>query len=154
MSASMTVIDHQKEQQRLAALYASLSETEVTQLAKDQNSLTEDALHVLESECSRRGLQFERQGLAAMANQDDVKLVTVCRFRDLPEALLAKGLLDSEDIKCFLSDENTVGMNWMWSNALGGVRLWVKEEDVQRAAELLDHDFSKESEITDFADNK
>jgi len=52
----MTVIDHQKEQQRLAALYASLSETELTQLAKDQRSITEDALHVLESEFLRRGL--------------------------------------------------------------------------------------------------
>ena len=48
-----------------------------------------------------------------MANQEDVKLVAVRRFGDLPEALLAKGLLDSENIKCFLSDENTVGMNWM-----------------------------------------
>jgi hypothetical protein len=147
-------IDHQKEQQRLNTLYASLTETELAELAQDQRSLTEDALRVLESEFSRRGLQFARQNLAPIVDEEDVKLITLRRFRDLPQALLAKGLLDSENIKCFLSDENTVGMNWMWSNALGGVRLWVKEEDVPRAAELLDHDFSNESEITDSADNQ
>jgi hypothetical protein len=150
----MTVIDHQKEQQRLAALYASLSETELTQLAEDQKSLTEDALHVLESEFSRRGLPFERQNLAAMANQEDLKLIALRRFRDLPEALVAKGLLDSANIKCFLSDENTVRMDWLWSNALGGVRLWVREDDVTQAIELLDHDFSNEPEVADSADNK
>jgi Putative prokaryotic signal transducing protein len=150
----MTAIDHQKEKQRLAALYASLSETELTQLAKDQKSLTEDALHVLESEFLRRGLPFERQNLAAMANQEDLKLMALRRFRDLPEALVAKGLLDSANIKCFLSDENTVRMDWLWSNALGGVRLWVREDDVTQAVELLDHDFSNELEVTDSADNK
>jgi len=89
-----------------------------------------------------------------MAGQEDVKLVAVRRFRDLPEALSAKGLLDSANIKCFLSDENTVRMDWLWSNALGGVRLWVREEDVQQSVELLDHDFSNEPEVTDSADNK
>jgi len=45
-------------------------------------------------------------------------------------------------------------MDWLWSNALGGVRLWVREDDVAQAVELLDHDFSSEPEVTDLADNK
>jgi Putative prokaryotic signal transducing protein len=150
----MALIDHQKEQQRLAALYASMSESELARLANDQRSLTEDALHMLESEFSRRGLQFERQNLAAIAEQEDVKLVTLRRFRDLPEALVAKGLLDSAGIKCFLSDENTVRMDWLWSNALGGVRLWVREDDRAESTALLGYDFSNEPEITNSADNK
>jgi hypothetical protein len=150
----MALIDHQKEQQRLAALYASMSESELARLANDQRSLTEDALHMLESEFSRRGLQFERQNLAAIAEQEDVKLVTLRRFRDLPEALVAKGLLDSAGIKCFLSDENTVRMDWLWSNALGGVRLWVREDDLAESTALLGYDFSNEPEITNSADNK
>lgn len=150
----MVSIDHRKEQQRLAALYAVMSESELARLATDQKSLTEDALSVLESEFARRDLHFERQNLAPIADREDVKLVILRRFRDLPEALLAKGLLDSESIKCYLSDENTLAMNWMWSNALGGVRLWVKDEDVPRATEMLDHDFSNESEFTDSTDIK
>jgi hypothetical protein len=72
----------------------------------------------------------------------------------LPEALVAKGRLDSVGIKCFLSDENTVRMDWLWSNALGGVRLWVREDDLSESADLLDHDFSNESEFTDSTDIK
>jgi hypothetical protein len=150
----MTQIDHHEEQQRLATLYASKSDTELVELAQDQRSLTEDALRVLETKFLRRGLQFERHNLVAMANQEDVKLIALRRFRDLPEALVAKGRLDSAGIKCFLSDENTVRMDWLWSNALGGVRLWVREDDVAQAVELLDHDFSSEPEVTDLADNK
>jgi hypothetical protein len=150
----MVQINHQKEQQRLAALYASMSEPELTQLAQDQRSLSEDALRVLEAEFLRRGLQFESQNLAPIADQEDVKLVALRRFRDLPGALVAKGLLDSAGIKCFLSDENTVRMDWMWSNALGGVRLWVREDDLPESAALLGHDFSSESEITDSADRQ
>jgi Putative prokaryotic signal transducing protein len=150
----MALIDHQKEQQRLAALYASMSEAELRQLTKDQESLTEDALRVLESEFLRRGLQFERQNLATDADEEDVKLVALRRFRDLPGALVAKGLLDSANIKCFLSDENTVRMDWLWSNALGGVRLWVREDDLAESATLLGYDFSNEPEIPDPSDNK
>ena len=150
----MAPIDHQKEQQRLAALYASKSDAELTELAQEQKNLTEDALRVLESEFSRRGLSFERQNLAPIADEEDVKLVALRRFRDLPGALVAKGLLDSAGIKCFLSDENTVRMDWMWSNALGGVRLWVREDDLSESAALLGHDFSSESEVTDSADSQ
>jgi Putative prokaryotic signal transducing protein len=150
----MALIDHQKEQQRLATLYASMSDAELGELTQDQKNLTEDALRVLEAEFLRRGLQFESQNLAPIADEEDVKLVALRRFRDLPGALVAKGLLDSAGIKCFLSDQNTVRMDWLWSNALGGVRLWVREDDVAQAVELLDHDFSNEPEATDLADNK
>ena len=121
----MALIDHQKERRRLAATYAAMSELELAHLCQDQRSLTEDALSALESEFSRRGIPFERQELT-IADEPDVKLIAVRRFRDLPEALVAKGMLDSAGVKCFLSDENTVRMDWLWSNALGGVRLWVQ----------------------------
>jgi len=150
----MVQINHQKEQQRLAALYASKSDAELAELALDQENLTEDALSVLESEFLRRGLRFERQNLAPIADAEDVKLVALRRFRDLPGALVAKGLLDSAGIKCFLSDENTVRMDWLWSNALGGIRLWVREDDLAESVALLGHDFSSESEITDSADSQ
>jgi Putative prokaryotic signal transducing protein len=150
----MVQINHQKEQQRLAAIYASKSDAELAELAQDQKNLTDDALSVLESEFLRRGLQFERQNLAAITDQEDVKLVAVRRFRDLPEALVAKGLLDSANIGCFLSDENTVRMDWLWSNALGGVRLSVREDDLGESAALLGSDYSNEAEITDSTDEK
>src|SRR5437899_7263700 len=65
------------------------------------------------------------------------ELVTLWRYRDLPEALMAKSKLDSEALSCFLADENIVRLNWFWSNVVGGVRLQVAGDDVQTAIELL-----------------
>ncbi|MGB8590836.1 MAG: DUF2007 domain-containing protein [Candidatus Acidiferrales bacterium] len=62
----------------------------------------------------------------------------LCEFRDLPEALVAKGILDSAGIECLLGDENTVRMDWFWSNAIGGVKLWLRRQDVAAAVALLD----------------
>ncbi len=64
--------------------------------------------------------------------------VLAWRFRDLPAALLAKTALESANIECILSDENTIRMDWLWSNLLGGVKLWLKEEDADSLQELLD----------------
>jgi hypothetical protein len=144
----MTKIDHDRERERLAAAYAAMSELELASLAQDQRSLTEDALNALESELSKRGIPFERQELT-IADDPDVKLIAVRRFRDLPEALVAKGMLDSAGVKCFLSDENTVRMDWLWSNALGGVRLWVREDDLPDATSLLSSEYSSDADSKD-----
>ncbi len=64
-------------------------------------------------------------------------LVTVASFRDLSEALLAKGKLEAADIPCVLADDNVVRMDWFWSNLMGGVKLNVPESQAAIAYELL-----------------
>ena len=64
-------------------------------------------------------------------------LITIATYRDLPEALLAKGKLESAGIECFLADDNLVRMDWFWANALGGVKLQVSEALAEEALELL-----------------
>ena len=66
------------------------------------------------------------------------ELTMTRRYRDLPEALLAKTSLESAAIECFLTDENIVRIDWFWSNLLGGVKLHVKAEDADAALEILD----------------
>ena len=144
----MTLIDHAKEREHLAATYAAMSELELANLAQDQRSLTEDALSALEAELSKREIPFERQELT-IADEPDVRLIAVRRFRDLPEALVDKGMLNSASEKCFLSDENTVRMDWLWSNALGGVRLWVREDDLPDATTLLSPEYSNDPDSND-----
>src|SRR5258708_10220527 len=51
------------------------------------------------------------------------KLVTIRQFRDLPEALLAKGSLESAGIECFLADENLVRLDWFISNFICGSKI-------------------------------
>jgi len=58
----------------------------------------------------------------------------------LPEALLAKSVLDSAGIECFLGDDNLIRMDWLWSNLLGGIKLRVRQEDALEASRLLEGD--------------
>src|SRR5262249_9137694 len=60
-------------------------------------------------------------------------LVMLRRFRDIPEAMLAKGKLASLGVDSVLADDNTVRMDWLWSNMLGGVKLLVDSNDFGHA---------------------
>ena len=66
------------------------------------------------------------------------KLVTIRKFRDLPEALLAKGSLESAGIEALLADDNVIRLDWFWSNLMGGIKLQVDPEDSEKANEFLD----------------
>ncbi len=68
------------------------------------------------------------------------ELVTLCSYRDLPEALLAQGKLQSQGIECFLADENIVRMDWYWSNLIGGIKLQVAAEDKDAAITALEEE--------------
>jgi hypothetical protein len=65
-------------------------------------------------------------------------LVTIQHFRDIPEALLAKGKLESAGIESVLADGNLVRMDWLLSNAIGGIRLQVNKQDLESARAILD----------------
>jgi len=129
----------EKELWRLARLYDAMSDGELEKLGGDAASLSETAKRALRLEIAKRGLNIEvREATTKSADEPEFsKLVTIRKFRDVPEAYIAKGLLDSAGIECFLFDENIVWTDWFWSNAVGGVKLRVREEDAAEAAELL-----------------
>src|SRR5580704_353168 len=66
------------------------------------------------------------------------KMVTIASFPSVIEAQLAKSRLESEGIDCFVADENIVTMNWLYSNAVGGVKLQVDRADFEVARQLLE----------------
>jgi len=66
------------------------------------------------------------------------RLVTIATFQDTIKANIYKAKLQAAGIYSFLADENTVGINWLFSNAIGGIRLQVTEEDVENALYLLE----------------
>ena len=45
--------------------------------------------------------------------------------------------LESEGLECWLQDENTVTIYPVWTNAVGGIKLLVKKEDVPRARQIF-----------------
>ena len=58
-------------------------------------------------------------------------------FNNYIDAHLLMGRLESEEIECWLQDENTVTINPVWTNAVGGIKLLVKKEDFERAVEIF-----------------
>jgi len=66
------------------------------------------------------------------------KLEIVARFLTAPEAHLARGRLEQEGIQAFIDGEHHITMNWMISNAVGGVKLLVRSQDLGVAKEILD----------------
>lgn len=67
-------------------------------------------------------------------------LVTIARYSLPYEAHIAWSRLDSEGIPAFVADEHTINMQWLLSDALGGVRLQVAEADVEAALAILAED--------------
>lgn len=140
-------MNEQRERRRLAANYAGMTDGELRKLAQSAESLTEQAWDALEDEMDRRHLEFpddafpddEFPGDAAPRRQMEMReLVTIRQFRDLPEALLAKGSLESSGIECFLADDNLVRLDWFISNFIGGIKLNVRAADAANAQKLLD----------------
>lgn len=69
-------------------------------------------------------------------------MIVVARFSFPHEAHIAKASLESLGIDSYIADEHTVNTQWLYSNAIGGVRLMVAEEDAEQAARILATDFS------------
>lgn len=69
-------------------------------------------------------------------------MVTIASFDFLPLAEIAKGRLQAEGIRCHLADQHLVQTDWLYSIAIGGIKLQVDAADVERAKAILDCDFS------------
>ena len=65
------------------------------------------------------------------------KFITVLTATYGYEIAVIRGRLESEGITCFVKDEFTVQVNPFFSNAIGGVKLQVKESDWNQAIEIL-----------------
>ena len=119
--------------------YASLTDGELQAIAADAGDLTPDARALIGEEMQRRSVTPAAPPLPDPGYDEfeEQKWVIVGRFRDLPEALLAKGALDSAGIECHLVDDNMVRLDWFISNLLGNAKLVVKPEDEGIAREIL-----------------
>ncbi len=65
------------------------------------------------------------------------QLITIASFGKPVEAHLAQAKLASEGIEAFVADDNLIQMNWLYSQAVGGVKLQVNEADAEQALKIL-----------------
>src|SRR5271170_1771821 len=121
----------------LANNYAQMSESELMNIARSYDSLTELAQTALRAEFAWRRLDPPTIDDLATPAEAGPGFVTIRRYRDLSEAIVARSLLESAGIAAYLRDENLVRLEWQISNFIGGIRLQVERADEAAAAELL-----------------
>lgn len=162
----MVRIDPEQERRRLADFYAGQMDGELEKVASQAYELTDLAREALRSELARRSLNAVLVETAPILTRNVAartelpgdppppiparteavfdgegelrELVTIRKFRDLPEALLAKGSLESAGIEALLADDNIIRLDWFWSNLMGGIKLQVDPEDAEAANGILD----------------
>jgi hypothetical protein len=145
----MSKIDWRIERERLTTLYKGMGDGELQEVANDADSLTDEARKALRAEMLGRGMEAPPETKAA-ANEnhpDAPPPVIVGRYRDLPTATVAKSVLDSAGIESFLTDDSLHRLYGLISNALGGIKLFVRGEDAEEAKKLLEEQIPEKFEV-------
>lgn len=73
-------------------------------------------------------------------------MVTVATFENIVDAHIALGRLQAEGIPAHLSDEHLVQTDWLYSIAVGGIKLQVVPAFADRARQVLATDYSQDAE--------
>jgi hypothetical protein len=108
---------------------SNLKETQLLVRTKDLIAARESLAETREAE----PVAQQRQGEASEADRP----VILRRYSEMPEAFVEKSVLEDAGIECYLQDANVVRMDWFLSNALGGIKLIVREKDAAEAEKIL-----------------
>jgi Putative prokaryotic signal transducing protein len=139
------------EKDRLARLYQTLSDEELAKIAADPSALTAAAKAALQPQLQSRGLPSLADLADQQAEQKEkekaLEPVLLRRYRDLPEATIAKSVLESAGIDCVLADDNLIRLDWFYSNLVGGIKLLVHRRDRQTAETLLEQSVPEKFDV-------
>ena len=73
-------------------------------------------------------------------------MITIGSFSKAEDAHLMRMRLEAGGVQAFIQDENMAQMAWTYSNAIGGVRVQIAEEDVEDAKEILREKYISDAE--------
>jgi putative signal transducing protein len=65
------------------------------------------------------------------------EFITIMTFDDLPNCHIVKGRLETEGIKCYVQDEYTIQSKPGVADLYGGIKLQIREDDVEKALQIL-----------------
>ncbi len=114
-----------------------IDEPTLQQIGAQYAQLTEEAQTLVRAEYARRSLEAPLVEDEPAETEGEGGVTVIRQFRDPTEASMARSVLESAGIACFLRDENTVRIDWLWSNLMGGIRLQVADRDVAEAEAIL-----------------
>jgi len=66
-----------------------------------------------------------------------MEFVPIWSYDNYVSAHIAMGRLEEEDVNCWLKDENTVTIDPILTNAVGGIKLMVAAAQAERASGIL-----------------
>jgi Zn finger protein HypA/HybF involved in hydrogenase expression len=66
-----------------------------------------------------------------------MEFIVLNSYPNYIEAHIAKGVLEEQDIRCWLKDENTVTIDPILTNAVGGIKIMVAKVQAERARDIL-----------------
>jgi Putative prokaryotic signal transducing protein len=73
-----------------------------------------------------------------------MSLVTLRSYRDPIDAEIARARLEGAGVPAFVFDQYVVGVQWLYSRAIGGVKVKVERGDLARATQVLREDRSSD----------
>lgn len=65
-------------------------------------------------------------------------MITIASFSKPEEAHLLRLRLEAGGVAAYVQDENVIQTYWLYSNAIGGVRVQISEDDLEAAREILE----------------
>jgi hypothetical protein len=74
------------------------------------------------------------------------RMVTIATFDQPAQARIAENVLKEVGIPVTVADETIVAMDWLLSNAVGGIKVQVWEEDADRAVAALERELGEHGE--------
>jgi len=75
------------------------------------------------------------------------KIVTLEAFYDPMLAEIIRARLEANGISCFIADNNIIGANPLYNQAVGGIKIKVFEHDLEKCRDILSQ--SEELQLTD-----
>lgn len=64
-------------------------------------------------------------------------IVLIQKFNNEPEAQMVKSFLESQGVPCSLSNSHSSSVYPVLNFTIGGIELWVKVEDFEKAERLI-----------------
>src|SRR5262245_40227708 len=134
--------DMNDEQRELKKIMSESADQELLRIVYiDYADYRPDALDSAKQELAARGIPFDESRVEREMSEPEippnVELVTAASFSAPYEAHMAKGQLEANGIMAVIADEYTAGMNWLFSNAIGGVKVQVDKPDLEDALKIL-----------------
>ncbi|RYZ97941.1 MAG: DUF2007 domain-containing protein [Sphingobacteriaceae bacterium] len=84
--------------------------------------------------------------------RENEKIVTLESYYDPMLAEIIRGRLEANGIPCFIADGITIGVNPLYNQLLGGVKIKVFERDLERCQIILTESENTNSEETSQVD--